>query len=147
MMHTSAWHVSGKPLRIRLIRKTYFGFLEAVYLEMLTSQRPQVLNCCPVGITAYKAYIDNPLCASRSEKVPLWEPIFKGEQLLSQLWPLPFSSSMEINRWCSHSHWNIAPNIGPYSGMRASSLPHPILPVFSFSHFSSLTFYFYPLPS
>ena len=55
------WQAEENPLVTRMIKKTYFGFHKSVYLEILVSHRPQVLNFSPIGTTAYKTYFDNPL--------------------------------------------------------------------------------------
>ena len=55
------WQAEEIPLLMRMIKKTYFGFHKSVYLEILVSHRPQVLNFSPIGTTAYKTYFDNPL--------------------------------------------------------------------------------------
>lgn len=60
LMPESTERLKKNPLLTRLIRKTYFGFHKSVYLEILVSHRPQVLNFSPTGTTAYKAYFDNP---------------------------------------------------------------------------------------
>ena len=54
---SSAFFIS----RSRMIKKTYSGFHKSVYLEILVSHRPQVLNFSPIGTTAYKTYFDDPL--------------------------------------------------------------------------------------
>ena len=54
---------------MRLTRKTYFGFHKQVYLEVLASQRPQVLNFSSAGTTAYKAYFNDPKAYSDDDPV------------------------------------------------------------------------------
>lgn len=83
---------------------------------------------------------------SRSEKVPLWEPVLKGSKYSPSCCHCLYPAPMDTKRWCSHSHLNVVPKVETYNGRRASSLPCLIPSLLSISAIFLSTFNFYPLP-
>lgn len=98
----------GKPLLIRLIRKTYFGALKPVYgtLEVLASHRPRVSQLLIDWNHCLQSLLWQPLVRVwKSETVSLWKPVLKGRKYCliccHSLYPAPrtLKSDAPIATW------------------------------------------------